>query len=83
MLFTFLTTKEGSITIEQFAGGNLRDVSQRWYRESSTNPGAPLEGVEDLTPVSGVQRVWCVAGTDSDGRFSWTHIVETATAESE
>ena len=78
MLFTFLTSKEGSITIEQFAGDNVLAASQRWYRESTTDPGEPLEGMEYPTPVSTVERVWCLSGIDPKQRFFWAHIVETA-----
>lgn len=79
MLFTFLTSKEGSITIEQFTGENVLAASQRWYRESTTDPGEPLEGMEDPTPVSTAERVWCLSGIDPKQRFFWAHIVETAT----
>jgi|1185.fasta_scaffold208738_1 hypothetical protein len=83
MLFTFLTSKEGSITIEQLTGENVLAASQRWYRESTTDPGEPLEGMEAPTPVSTVERVWCLGGTDPKGKFFWTHIVETATGLSD
>ena len=77
MLFTFVTSKEGSVNIEQLEGEGLREVASRWYNESITEPGEPLEGMEDPTPVSGVQRVWCIGGIDPRGRFYWAHIVET------
>lgn len=81
MLFTFLTNKEEHVTIEQLTGENILEASRRWYWESSTNPGEPLEGMEEPTPVSTVERVWCLAGTDLEGRFYWTHIVETTTRD--
>lgn len=77
MLFTFITSKEGSVSIEQLEGEDLQEAASRWYAESSTEPGELLEGIDDPTPVSSVQRVWCLAETDPQGRFYWTHIVET------
>jgi len=77
MVFTFITSKEGSIDIEQFVGEDLRTAAQRWYHKSRTDPGEPLDGMEDPTPVSTVERVWCISGTDPRGKFFWTHVVET------
>ena len=75
--YTFITEKEGSTIIEQFSGIDVREATLRWYQRSETNPGEPLEEIEEATSISGVKGVWCTDGHDPKGTFFLTHIIAT------
>lgn len=74
--FTFLIEKEGATIIEQLTAHNILEAVLRWYGESRTRPGEPLEG-DEPTPIEGVENVWCIAGHDPQESFYLVHIVAT------
>ena len=74
--FTFFIEKEGSTIIEQFDGIDVEDATLRWFHESETQPGEPLED-NPPTAVQQVANVWCTAGHDPQGIFFLVHIVAT------
>jgi hypothetical protein len=76
-IFTFVIEKAGTTIIEQVTGIDIDDAVARWYNQSSTSPGQPLEG-EAATPIEGRPGVWCIGGHDPGGVFFLAHVVATA-----
>jgi hypothetical protein len=73
-LYTFFVEKDGTTSIEQFSGADVKDAVANWYLWSEAVPGLGDPTEANPVPIIGTKNVWCFSGLDAADALFLVHV---------